>query len=257
MATKSCDDSTNVLVIFLEEKHRQLVQSQFSDTLESADSDALYRAFVEDTIAACLTLDSFELIISASSGEAEKIVVGAIDNLKLSLKGKAKTRLENNHIKFWDHQEMPLSEGLQKTFKKCFDSGYSQVLLIDCVTPTISHRMLGAAHKLLKKKDIVFGPTLEGSFYLIGMSKFIPQLFTRINWSEDELIYSRIVEVAREDELNWEELELWYDLQQPEDLEYLVRDINAFRIIGDESSAKRTEGVLNSLIEKFQREDAD
>ncbi len=257
MATKSCDGSNNVLVIFLEEKHRQLVQSQFSDTLESSDSDALYRAFVEDTIAACLTLDTFELIISSSSTEAEKIVAGAIENLRTSLKGKIKARLEQNCIKLWDQPEMPLSQGLQKTFEKCFADGYHQVLLIDCVTPTITHRMLGAAHKLLKKKDIVFGPTLEGSYYLIGMRTFIPQLFTRINWSEDELIYSRMVEVAREDGLNWEELELWYDLQQPEDLEYLVRDINAFRIIGDESSAKRTEGVLNTLIEKFQREEAD
>jgi glycosyltransferase A (GT-A) superfamily protein (DUF2064 family) len=257
MTAKSCDETNNVLVIFLEEKHRQLVQSQFAETLESSDSDALYRAFVEDTIAACLTLDSFELVISSSSGEAEKIVVGAIANLKNSLKGKAKARLESNDIKLWDHPEMPLSDSLQETFQKCFAGGYNQVLLIDCVTPTISHRMLGAAHKLLRKKDIVFGPTLEGSFYLIGMSKFTPQLFTRINWSEDGLIYSRIVELAREDGLNWEELELWYDLQQPEDLEYLVRDINAFRMIGDESSAKRTEGVLNSLIEKFQREEAD
>jgi glycosyltransferase A (GT-A) superfamily protein (DUF2064 family) len=150
-----------------------------------------------------------------------------------------------------------LSEGLQQTFQKCFESGFGQVLLIDCVTPTISHRMLEGAHRLLRKKDIVFGPTLEGSYYLIGMSKFIPQLFTRIDWSADELIYSRIVEVAREEGLNWEELELWYDLRQPEDLEYLVRDINAFRIIGDETSAKRTEGVLNILIEKFQREETE
>lgn len=257
MATKSDDGSKNVLVIFLEEKHRQLVQSQFSDTLESSDADALYRAFVEDTIAACLTLDSFDLAISSSSAEAEKIVIGAIENLKQCLKGKARTRLERNSIKLWDQPELPLSEALQKTFQKCFNGGYQQALLIDCVTPTISHRMLESAHKLLKKKDIVFGPTLEGSFYLIGMSKLVPQVFTHINWSEDELIYSRIVEVAREDGLNWEELELWYDLRQPEDLEYLVRDINAFRIVGDETSAKRTEGILNTLIEKFQREEAD
>lgn len=257
MATKPSDGTRNVLVIFLEEKHRQLVQSQFSDALESSDSDALYRAFVEDTIAACLTLDSFELIISSSSAETEKVVAGAIESLKRTAKGKTKTRLEQNSIKLLDQPEAPLSEALQKTFQKCFSGGYQQVLLIDCVTPTISHRMLESAHRLLKKKDIVFGPTLEGSFYLIGMSKFVPQLFTHINWSEDELIYSRIVEVAREDRLNWEELELWYDLRQPEDLEYLVRDINAFRIIGDEFSAKRTEGVLNTLIEKFQREEAD
>ncbi len=257
MATKSCDCTRNVLVIFLEEKHRQLVQSQFSDTLESSDADALYRAFLEDTITACLTLDSFDIIISASAGEAEKIVAGAIAELKLSLKGKAKTRIEQNAIQVWEQSEGGLSASLQETFRKCFDGGYGHVLLIDCVTPTISHRMLEAAHKILKKKDIAFGPTLEGSFYLIGMRKFISQLFTRINWSEDESIYSRIVEVAREDDLNWEELELWYDLCQPEDLEYLVRDINAFRIIGDESSAKRTEGVLNTLIEKFQREETE
>ena len=255
MTTKQNDSVRSILVIYLEEKHRELVQSQFSDALETSDANALYRAFLEDTITACLAIDSLDLAISSSPGMGARIATEAIENLSVCLKGKCKTRLDQDCILRWDQPEAGLSQSLELTFKKCFGAGYDQALLIDCVTPTITQQMLDHAQRLLCKKDVIFGPTLEGSYYLIGMRKFIPQIFTRIDWSEDEHIYSRIVEVAREDSLNWEELELWYDLRQPGDLEFLVRDINAFRIIGDEFSAKRTETVLETLIEKFQREE--
>lgn len=255
MTAKNSNSAKSALVIFLEDKQRELVQSQFSCSLESSDADTLYRAFLDDTIAACLGIDGCELIISSSVGAGEKIVTEAIEDLQNYLKGKCRSRLENKGIELWRQSDLGLSVNLRQTFEKCFDVGYQRVLLIDCVTPTISRPMLDNALGVLREKDVVFGPTLEGSYYLLGMRKLIPQIFSHIDWDEDEHIYSRIVEVAREDGLDWEELELWYDLRQPGDLEYLARDINAFRLIGDETSAKRTETILESLIQKFQNEE--
>jgi glycosyltransferase A (GT-A) superfamily protein (DUF2064 family) len=115
--------------------------------------------------------------------------------------------------------------------------------------------MIENAFKVLKKKDIVFGPTLEGSYYLLGMRRLVPEVFSQIDWSNPDEIYRNVVEVAQADRLNWEEIELWYDLRQPGDLEFLVRDINAFRIGGDETSAKATEAVLETLFQKLQDEE--
>ena len=112
--------------------------------------------------------------------------------------------------------------------------------------------MLENAYKVLKKKDVVFGPTLEGSYYLLGMRKLVPEVMRLVDWSNTDNIYCHMVEIARDVQLNWEELELWYDLRQPGDLEFLVRDINAYRIIGDETSAKATEAVLESVLQKLQ-----
>lgn len=254
--TKSKTDSTkNALVIFLEDKHRLRVQSQFSDSVDTHDVHSLYQAFIEDTIAACLTVDTAEIFVAYSSERAKAFVLEAIENLKLSLKGKTRSRLDHDDIELVPQIEGDVSANFENTFKRYFDAGYGNVVLIDCVTPTISQRMLENAFAVLKKKDVVFGPTLEGAYYLLGMRKLVPQVFRLIDWSNSINIYRRMVEVARDVELNWEEIELWYDLRQPGDLEFLVRDINAFRIVGDETSAKATEAVLESLLQKLQDEE--
>ena len=256
MGKRSSNQIRTVLVIFLEEKHRERVQSQFSETLETGDAHALYRAFLEDTISACLDYDSSHVVVSYSQGKGKKIVIEAMEELQNSLRGKSRQRLEQNEVELWEQTETALSGNLERTFDKCFRLGFNQVLLIDCVTPTITQQIFEHARRSLAKKDIVFGPTLEGSYYLLGMRRMIPAVFRQIDWDVSDHIYSRIVEVARDNGLDWDELELWYDLRQAGDLEYLVRDINAFRIIGDEVSAKRTETVLETLIQKFQGEES-
>lgn len=246
----------SALVIYLEDKHRLRVQSQFSESINDGDAQALYRAFIEDTIAACISVDSVDHLAIFASAEAQKFVSEAVENLKRHLKAKGRARLENGDLEIQQHTEPDISVGLELTFKGCFNAGYGSVVLIDCVTPTISKRMLESAFKLLKKKDVVFGPTLEGSFYLLGMRKLVPEVFRQVDWSNSDNIYSHMVDVAREDKLNWEELELWYDLRQPGDLEFLARDINAFRIAGDEMSARATEAVLESLLQRLQDEES-
>ncbi len=243
------------IIIYLEDKHRLRVQSQLSDAIADNDANALYRAFVQDTIAACLSLDDCSLFIAMTSEQARQTVNEAIENLKLSLKTKQRQRLENGDVQILSQPDSEVSANFEAAFKRCFAKNHNKVLLIDCVTPTISKRMLENAFKVLKKKDIVFGPTLEGSYYLLGMRKLVPEVFNRIDWANTDDIYSHMVEVAQTCELNWEEMELWYDLRQPGDLEFLVRDINAFRIIGDEQSAKATESVLETLFQRLQDEE--
>jgi len=248
------DSEKNAIIIYLEDKHRLRVQSQFSESIHLDDANALYQAFVEDTIAACLTVET-TLIIAYTSERAREIIAAAITNLRGSLKGKARARLEDGDVQMLPQPESDVSANFEAAFRKCFESGHDKALLIDCVTPTLSKRMLENAFKVLKKKDIVFGPTLEGSYYLLGMRKIVPPVFNQIDWSNADEIYSRMVEVAQVDGLNWEEIELWYDLRQPGDLEFLVRDINAFRIGGDENSAKATEAILETLFQKLGGEE--
>lgn len=254
MVKKSADKDA-ALIIFLEDKNREQVQSHFSDALDTSDANALYRAFVEDTIYTCLEAGAFEVIISYPEGNIKKVVDEAINTLKRVLRGKKRARLDKTDGWLWEQGQADTSRDMAVAIDRCFDLGYERVILIDCVTPSISKIMLQNANTVLKKKDIVFGPTLEGSFYLLGMSSPTPQLFKKIDWSDKERIYPKMVEVACVDKLNWEELELWYNLCQPGDLEFLARDINAFRIVGDERSAMHTEKVLEELIRKFQSEE--
>ena len=216
----------------------------------------LYLAFLEDTIWACLNAGAYEVVISYPPGPTKRILADAIGNLKQTVPSKSRIRLESADAWLWPQESADVSRDMAAAINRCLDAGYPGVVLIDCVTPAISRRVLQSASKVLDSKDLVFGPTLEGSFYLLGMRKMIPQLFEKIDWSDNTAIYSKLVEVASADSLDWAELGLWYNLRQPGDLEFLARDINAFRIAGDEESAKRTERILEALIDKFHSEGA-
>ncbi|MFH2055846.1 MAG: DUF2064 domain-containing protein [bacterium] len=253
---KKAKTNKTALLIFLEDKNREQVQSQFSDAIESTDADALYRAFLQDTIVACLNAGSYEVIICYAAGKSKKILDQAINDLIGTLRGKSKDRLEHAEGWLWQQERHNSSRDMQAAVDRCFDMGYRAVVLVDCVTPTISKQMLQNANQVLEQKDIVFGPTLEGSYYLLGMRKKCPQLFDQIDWSENDKVYSKMVEIASSGELDWEELELWYNMRQPGDIEFLARDINAFRLAGDERSARHTEKVLEALLQKFQSEEA-
>lgn len=252
---KKSTNTKTALIIFLEDQNRERVQSQFSDSVALSDANALYRAFLEDTIHACLNAGKYEVIICYSQGPTKKIVAEAIADLKTLVTPKSAKRLDAADAWVWPQEIGDTSRDMSAAIRRCFDMGYKGVVLIDCVTPTISKRMLHDACNALVKNDIVFGPTLEGSFYLLGMRRMIPDLFEKIDWSENEAIYSRLVDVVTQEGFAWQELELWYNLRQPGDIEFLARDINAFRIAGDEKSAMRTEVMLEVLISKLHREE--
>jgi hypothetical protein len=83
------------------------------------------------------------------------------------------------------------------------------------------------------------------------MKEYYPEWFEKIDWADDTKSYSQMTTVSDENGYNWKEMELWYDLRQPEDLEFLVRDINHFRLVGDERSAVRTEQVLGEILKQL------
>jgi glycosyltransferase A (GT-A) superfamily protein (DUF2064 family) len=48
----------------------------------------------------------------------------------------------------------------------------------------------------LEKKQVVIGPSLDGGYYLLGMTIFIPQLFENKNWSTESVYYDTIRDLS-------------------------------------------------------------
>jgi uncharacterized protein len=59
------------------------------------------------------------------------------------------------------------------------------VVLIGSDIPAIEARHIAAAFRLLGKKDVVFGPAVDGGFWLVGARRRprLPSLFERVRWS--------------------------------------------------------------------------
>lgn len=63
----------------------------------------------------------------------------------------------------------------------------SRVLVIGTDIPGLSARMIANAFKLLRGRDAVFGPSIDGGFWLVGLAKpqQAPRIFSNVRWSTE------------------------------------------------------------------------
>ena len=51
--------------------------------------------------------------------------------------------------------------------------------------------------EILKTKDAVIGPAVDGGYYLLGMKRFIPELFSLKKWSTSTVCSDTIHDLER------------------------------------------------------------
>jgi hypothetical protein len=109
-------------------------------------------------------------------------------------------------------------------FCRHFDQGYEKIALIGSDHPTLSPEYLLKAFRLLKEKELVLGPRLDGGYYLIGMKRFHADILNGIAWSTKQVL-SQTLNKAQKANISVGLLPPWYDVDNPEDLEKLRKDI--------------------------------
>ncbi|HAW78474.1 MAG TPA: glycosyltransferase, partial [Balneola sp.] len=84
--------------------------------------------------------------------------------------------------------EGDLGEKMKDAFKKSFDSGGEKIVLIGSDCPTLTNEVLEQAFNELNTSDVVFGPSEDGGYYLIGMSSYNPEVLEGIDWSTEKVM---------------------------------------------------------------------
>lgn len=144
-----------------------------------------------------------------------------------------------------------LGARLESAIGEAFDAGSKRVVAIGMDSPSLPLDSIRAGFQYLHDHDCVLGPTLDGGYYLIGLSRPCPDLFRGIEWACGS-VYRQTIEIVQRLGLSYRELPVWYDVDTAEDLEFLVRDINQFRLAGDEERAQHTESVLANILQVDQ-----
>lgn len=77
-----------------------------------------------------------------------------------------------------------LGERMSEAFRRSFEEeGIGKVVIIGSDCAELTTDIIQEAFSRLGDHDVVIGPADDGGYYLLGMSKFIPELFTDISWS--------------------------------------------------------------------------
>lgn len=85
-----------------------------------------------------------------------------------------------------------LGEKMKQAFRSGFETGFSRIVLIGSDCPEISQNLINEAFNELAEADSVIGPSDDGGYYLIGLSRFIPEIFDDVEWSTSSVFTSTI-----------------------------------------------------------------
>lgn len=95
---------------------------------------------------------------------------------------------------FWQGEKLlqrgnDLGAKMRHALQKCFDEGANRVVIIGSDKPDLEVSTLQTAFEELEGHDVVFGPALDGGFYLIGSrAPLLPRLFDKVTWSHDSTL---------------------------------------------------------------------
>lgn len=113
--------------------------------------------------------------------------------------------------------EGDLGKKMSMAFKSAFNEGYERVVIIGSDCPGITDTLIESAFELLAQNELVIGPANDGGYYLLGMSRFIPELFIGVPWSTDK-VFGKTVEIAESKQVSLKELPVLVDIDNEDDL---------------------------------------
>ena len=109
---------------------------------------------------------------------------------------------------------------MSKAIEFASNSGAERVVLVGTDCPGLTAEIITAAFDRLLANDLVLGAAIDGGYYLIGMCRDRPELFTEIEWSTDR-VFAQTIEIAQALNLSIGYVETLGDVDRPEDL-YLL-----------------------------------
>lgn len=189
----------------------------------------LYRAFLEDTLDLVRSIAAGRKIAAVAPPASPEFLAS------LSKAGFAVTEQRGEN----------LGERMAHFFKEAFEAGAKKVVLIGSDSPTLPASYLEEALEALEQNEVVLGPSGDGGYYLIGLTRLWPELFREVAWSRPEVLSQTLQKIAaagREKALYL--LSPWYDIDQKSDLEFLRFHLETLSSFKTNPFPKRTWELL-------------
>lgn len=102
-----------------------------------------------------------------------------------------------------------------------FNIGYEKVVLIGTDVPEISSITIKNAFFELEKKDLVFGKTFDGGYYLVGMKKMIKDVFEVKSYGHNHVFEDTLKKLENKYEIGY--VNTLNDMDDKEDIKSLYR----------------------------------
>jgi rSAM/selenodomain-associated transferase 1 len=117
-----------------------------------------------------------------------------------------------------------LGARMQAVFAELWGRGHRRIALVGADLPVFPLNFLEQAFAALDTAAprVVLGPSRDGGYYLIGMNRPLPEIFTGMTWSHEQVLRDTLAKIGA---LRIDTLQLppWFDVDTPADLAALGR----------------------------------
>lgn len=130
-----------------------------------------------------------------------------------------------------------LGEKMYNAINNVLNKGYKSCILIGSDIPYIRKEDLEKSFSILKKEDIVLGPTEDKGYYLVGMNKAVKGIFENIEYGHGNVLENTI-EAIKKENLTYDLTNKNRDIDEPEDLKYFYKEIKRKNIDEEMNTSK-------------------
>ncbi|KAA3662929.1 MAG: glycosyltransferase [Calditrichaeota bacterium] len=196
-----------VLVIYAKYPQHGKVKTRLAKSIGDELATALYTSFIQHILEKHIH-NTNHYDISFAIAPTEKV-----DHFAVDFPGGLHylSQLENSD----------LGERLADSMRKFFELNYNKVVIIGTDSPALPPSHIEEAFEKLEEYDLVFGPTTDGGFYLIGLRHPNSALFKSVRWSTPNTLADSI-DAAKRERVNYTLLEEHFDVDNVNDLRYLL-----------------------------------
>ena len=191
------------LIVFAREPLPGEVKTRLAATVGDRVAAELYEQMLQDVLEAVQQLNGVNLVVYWSCKEQSLP--------ELAKKYHCSSRIQRSG---------DLGQRMQAAFAEMFADGCKVCCIIGSDAPDLPLPYIVEAYQLLAvpETDVVFGPSRDGGYYLLGLRQLLPQLLMDIPWSSAAVL-ERSLAVAREAGLTTVLLPEWQDIDTVEDLQ--------------------------------------
>ena len=200
------------------------VKTRLQPFLSAEQSATLAECFLRDTVSKAESLPN-ELIIAYTPVEKLDVLRAILSKEQIFIEQKGAN----------------LGDKMFHAFEFAFSQNPDAVVMIGTDSPTFPAQFITQAFEMLSEADAVLGETADGGFYLIGLRKLKKEIFETVEWSSPET-FEQTARNIENLNLKLSLLPNWYDVDTPDDLKRLKKDLSK-----NPSIAPKTFEFLESL----------
>jgi len=211
------------LIIFAKRPTPGKVKTRLTPYITPTEAAELYEAFVTDIICSTHKLKCERVIIAYTPSNAEVTFH--------SICGQS--------VEYLPQKGHNLGERMKNAFRYSFDKGSKRTVIIGTDSPTLPVSYMQKAFDTLKEVPVTIGPTLDGGYYLIGLSEQNDAIFDGVDWSTSRVFGQTLTRIQAINKQLYV-LPPWYDVDTSDNLEFLRSHILSMKMSGNEGIPEKT-----------------